>query len=110
MSRKKRMVKGQMATIEQQKLRLSSYYDKHWVLPDWIHTELCEFHMLWAGGSCVFVETTNSSSPFPDKATFRAMVQIIDDRLARFGYSMSKHNVGSVALLIPPLSSPSWLR
>jgi len=34
-----------MATYEKQKLRLSVYYDKHWVLPDDIHTELIEFHM-----------------------------------------------------------------
>jgi len=34
-----------VATYEQQKLGLSAYYDKHWVLPDGIHTEPIEFHM-----------------------------------------------------------------
>jgi len=33
----------QMATYEQQKLGLSTYYDKRWVLPDGIHTEPIEF-------------------------------------------------------------------
>ena len=31
-------------TYEQQKLGLSAYYDKRWVLPDGIHTEPLEFH------------------------------------------------------------------
>lgn len=34
-----------MATHEQQKLGLSAYYDKRWVLPDGIHTEPIEFRM-----------------------------------------------------------------
>ena len=36
---------GQMVTYEQQKLGLSAYYDKRWVLPDGIHTETIEFHI-----------------------------------------------------------------
>ena len=39
-----RMRDGQMVTYEQQKLRLSAYYDKRWVLEDGIHTEPIEFH------------------------------------------------------------------
>ena len=39
------MVIGRMATYEQSKLGLSTYYDKRWVLPDGIHTEPIEFHM-----------------------------------------------------------------
>jgi len=39
-----RMVNGRMSTSEQQKLGLSAYYDKRWVLPDGIHTEPIEFH------------------------------------------------------------------
>ena len=38
-----RMVSGRMATYEQQKLGLSAYYDKCWVLPHGIHTEPIEF-------------------------------------------------------------------
>ena len=33
-----------MITYEQQKLGLSVYYDKRWVLEDGIHTEPIEFH------------------------------------------------------------------
>ena len=44
-----RMVGKQMVTYEQQKLGLSAYYDKRWVLPDGIHTEPFEFHI--AGGN-----------------------------------------------------------
>ena len=40
-----RMVGKQMVTYEQQKLGLSAYYDKRWVLPDGIHTEPIEFHI-----------------------------------------------------------------
>ena len=40
-----RMRDGKMVTYEQQKLRLSAYYDKRWVLPDGIHTEPIEFHI-----------------------------------------------------------------
>jgi len=40
-----RMRDGQMVTYEQQKLGLSAYYDKRWVLPDGIHTEPIEFHI-----------------------------------------------------------------
>ena len=39
-----RMRDGQMVTYEQQKLGLSAYYDKRWVLEDGIHTEPIEFH------------------------------------------------------------------
>ena len=39
-----RMRDGQMITYEQQKLGLSAYYDKRWVLEDGIHTEPIEFH------------------------------------------------------------------
>ena len=38
------MVNGQMATYEQQKLGLSTYYDKRWLLLDDIHTAAIEFH------------------------------------------------------------------
>ena len=40
-----RMKNGKMITYEQQKLGLSAYYDKRWVLPDSIHTEPLEFHI-----------------------------------------------------------------
>ena len=40
-----RMRDGRMVTYEQQKLGLSAYYDKQWVLPDGIHTEPIEFHI-----------------------------------------------------------------
>ena len=40
-----RMRDRQMVTYEQQKLGLSAYYDKRWVLPDGIHTESIEFHI-----------------------------------------------------------------
>ena len=39
------MANSRMATYEQQKLGLSTYYDKRWVLPDGIHTKPIEFHM-----------------------------------------------------------------
>ena len=39
-----RMNNGRMVTYEQQKLGLSAYYDKRWVLEDGIHTEPIEFH------------------------------------------------------------------
>ena len=39
-----RMNNGRMVTYELQKLGLSAYYDKHWVLEDGIHTEPIEFH------------------------------------------------------------------
>lgn len=51
----------QMATYEEQKLGLSTYYDKHWMLLDGIHTEPFKFYTTWAGGSCVFGGTINSS-------------------------------------------------
>ena len=35
----------QRATYEKQKLELSAYYDKRWVLQDGINTRLIEFHM-----------------------------------------------------------------
>ena len=38
------MFDGWMMTYEQQKLGLSAYYDKRWVLPDCIHTEPIEYH------------------------------------------------------------------
>jgi len=40
-----RMRDGQMVTYEQQKLGLSAYYDKRWVLPDGINIEPIEFHI-----------------------------------------------------------------
>ena len=40
-----RMRDGNIVTYEQQKLGLSAYYDKRWVLPDGIHTEPIEFHI-----------------------------------------------------------------
>ena len=40
-----RMRDGRMVTYEQQKLGLSAYYDKRWVLEDGIHTEPMEFHL-----------------------------------------------------------------
>ena len=39
-----RMRDGNMVTYEQEKLGLSAYYDKRWVLPDGIHTEPIEYH------------------------------------------------------------------
>jgi len=36
---------GQMVIYEQQKLGLSAYYEKEWVLPNGIHTEPIEFHI-----------------------------------------------------------------
>jgi len=40
-----RMRYGQMVTYEQQKLGLSAYYDKRWVLAEEINTEPIEFHI-----------------------------------------------------------------
>ena len=40
-----RVKDGQMVTYEQEKLVLSGYYDKRWVLPDGIHIEPIEFHI-----------------------------------------------------------------
>ena len=40
-----RMRDGAMVTYEQEKLGLSAYYDKRWVLPDGIHTEPIEYHV-----------------------------------------------------------------
>jgi len=40
-----RMRDGKMVTYEQQKLGLSAYYDKRWVLPDGTHTEPIEYHI-----------------------------------------------------------------
>ena len=40
-----RMRDGNMITYEQEKLGLSAYYDKRWVLPDGIHTEPIEYHI-----------------------------------------------------------------
>ena len=40
-----RMRDGKMVTYEQEKLGMSAYYDKRWVLPDGIHTEPIEFHI-----------------------------------------------------------------
>ena len=39
-----RMRDGEIVTYEQEKLGLSAYYDKRWVLEDGIHTEPIEFH------------------------------------------------------------------
>ena len=39
-----RMRDGNIVTYEQEKLGLSAYYDKRWVLPDRIHTEPIEYH------------------------------------------------------------------
>ena len=40
-----RMRDGKIVTYEQEKLGLSAYYDKRWVLPDGIHTEPIEYHI-----------------------------------------------------------------
>ena len=40
-----RMREGKIVTYEQEKLGLSAYYDKRWVLPDGIHTEPIEYHI-----------------------------------------------------------------
>ena len=40
-----RMRDGRMVTYEQQKLGLSSHYDKRWVVSDGIDTEPIEFHI-----------------------------------------------------------------
>ncbi|KAL9952822.1 hypothetical protein ACROYT_G040133 [Oculina patagonica] len=40
-----RMKEGKMVTYEQEKLGLSAYYDKRWVLEDGIHTEPIEYHL-----------------------------------------------------------------
>ena len=39
-----RMRDANIVTYEQEKLGLSAYYDKRWVLPDGIHTEPIEYH------------------------------------------------------------------
>jgi len=59
-----RMRDERMVTCEQQKLGLSAYYDKRWVLEDGIHTEPIEFHLKFtsAGGRVVLGGTTSSSS------------------------------------------------
>ena len=58
-----RMINGWMVTYEQQKLGLSAYYYKRWVLPDEIHTEPIECHILFrlTGGRTVLGGTTNNS-------------------------------------------------
>ena len=38
-----RLRHGQMTTYDQEKLGLSAYYDKRYVLPDGIHTEPIEY-------------------------------------------------------------------
>ena len=40
-----RMRDGKIVTYEQEKLGLSAYYDKRWVLSDGIHTEPIEYHI-----------------------------------------------------------------
>ena len=40
-----RMRDGKIVTYKQEKLGLSAYYDKRWVLPDGIHTEPIEYHI-----------------------------------------------------------------
>ena len=40
-----RMRDGNIVTYEQEKLGLSAYYDKRWVLPDGVHTEPIEYHI-----------------------------------------------------------------
>ena len=40
-----RMRDGKMVTYQQQKLGLSAYYDKRWVLPDRIHTKPIKLHI-----------------------------------------------------------------
>ena len=40
-----RMRDGNIVTYEQEKLGLSAYYDKRWVLPDGIHTKPIEYHI-----------------------------------------------------------------
>ena len=40
-----RMRNRRMMTYEQQKLRLSVYYNRRWVLPDGIQTEPIEYHI-----------------------------------------------------------------
>ena len=40
-----RMVKGMIWTYTQNKLGLSAYNDKKWMLPDGIHTEPTEYHL-----------------------------------------------------------------
>ena len=58
-----RMRDGKIVTYEQEKLGLSAYYDKRWVLPDGIHTEPIEYHIYpTAGGNSVSGGTTSSSS------------------------------------------------
>ena len=46
-----RMREGRMVTYVQQKLGLSAFYDKRWVLPDGIHTEPIEYHLPPRGGN-----------------------------------------------------------
>ncbi len=48
-----RIHEGKMVTYEQEKLGLSAYYDKRWVLPDGIHTEPIEYHLSETAGSSV---------------------------------------------------------
>ena len=45
-SRDFRMQNGKMVTYEQQKLGLNAYCNKHWVLPNGIHTEPIQFHIV----------------------------------------------------------------
>ena len=63
---------------------------RSWVLPDGIHTEKIEFHMTWAGGSCVLRISRDNQQPFADKAPFEAIVQIIYSRLVRLCHSSFK--------------------
>ena len=49
-----RMKDGRMVIYERQKLGLSSYYDKRWVMEDGIHTEPIGFHSSQATGAAVY--------------------------------------------------------
>ena len=71
-----------MATYEQQKLGLSVYYGKRWVLPDEIHTESIEFHMTRLSWRQLCIWRDNQRL-FADKLALRRTLQIVKNRLVR---------------------------
>ena len=82
-----RMRDGQMVTYEQQKLGLSSYYEKRWVLPDGIHTEPYRISHLVSVGRRENGIGRDNQQFFADKDALGAIAQIVDNWFIWFPYS-----------------------
>ena len=80
------MVGKQIATYEQHKLGLSAYYDKRWVLADGIHIEPNEFDMS-RRQLCIW---WSNQQLFAYKPTIGTILQIVNNRLVWFVYSLFK--------------------